>query len=192
MLIVQPDRAHFYPTKEAMTLELVVEKNSRRILGMQGVAASGDALVGKVNAVAAMLKFRPQVDDLSNLETAYSPPFSSALDILNSLGNLADNVLADENVVLGPDHFEALWTSSNGNGPLYVDCREASDANTLQEQLGEARHAHRWINIPPRAACESVSKSFRGQGPLVLVCNTGARSYEALVNPSEPGVRRRS
>ncbi len=58
-LVVQLDRAHFYPGKELLTLELVVERGTRRVLGIQGMGASGDALVGRVGAVAAMMPFSP-------------------------------------------------------------------------------------------------------------------------------------
>lgn len=175
VLLVQPDRAHFYPTKEPMTLELVFDKGNRRILGIQGFGGAGDALVGRVNAVAAMLKYRPTLEDLSNLEMAYSPPFASAMDILNSLANLADNVLAGRNVVCGPDEFVALWASGNGSGPYFLDCREEMDARLLSECFGE-----RWHNIPQGSILERHEDIPRDR-PVVVVCNTGARSYEALV-----------
>ena len=55
VIIITLDRAHFFPDKDLMTLELVVEKGTRRILGVQGIAGHGDTLVGKVNTVAVML-----------------------------------------------------------------------------------------------------------------------------------------
>ncbi len=174
VIIVQPDRAHFYPTKQAMTLELVVEMGTRRILGIQGFGSAGDAMVGRINAVAAMLKYHPSIEDLSNLEMAYSPPFSSAMDILNSLANLADNVLAGRNTVTDPEEFERLWMS-NGNAPYFLDCREELDAKAMLEQLGT-----RWHNIPQGHIRDRQGELPRDI-PLVVVCNTGARSYEALV-----------
>lgn len=181
VLLVQPDRAHFYPTKSPMTLELTVERPTRRILGIHGYGHAGDALVGRINAVAAMLKFQPVLEDLSNLEMAYSPPFSSAMDILNSLANLADNVLAGRNVVIAPDEFEPLWGGSNGSGPYFLDCREPADARQLLECLGP-----RWHNIPQGLIRERHGEIPRDR-PLVLVCNTGARSYEALVTLHDLG-----
>ena len=175
VLIVQPDRAHFYPTKEPMTLELTVERPTRRILGIHGFGGAGDAMVGRINAVAAMLKFLPTLEDLSNLEMAYSPPFSSAMDILNSLANLADNILAGRNVATSPEEFESLWSGSNGSGPFFLDCREPADAKQLLECLGT-----RWHNIPQGWIRERHEEIPRDR-MVVLVCNTGARSYEALI-----------
>ena len=53
----QLDRAHFYPEKHMMTLELVVERGTRRVLGIQGVCEDGDALKARIDAVATMLQF---------------------------------------------------------------------------------------------------------------------------------------
>lgn len=180
-LIVQPDRAHFYPTKEPMTLELTVERPTRRILGIHGFGGAGDAMVGRINAVAAMLKFLPTIEDLSNLEMAYSPPFSSAMDILNSLANLADNILAGRNVATSPDEFESLWSQGNGSGPFFLDCREPADAKQLLECLG-----NRWHNIPQGWIRERYEEIPRDR-QVVLVCNTGARSYEALITLHDLG-----
>ena len=73
--VVQFDRAHFYPEKDLMYLELVVEKRTGQVLGIQGLGNKGDGVVGRINAVAPILKYKPSTKDISNLELAYSPPF---------------------------------------------------------------------------------------------------------------------
>ncbi|NMC50782.1 MAG: FAD-dependent oxidoreductase, partial [Desulfovibrio sp.] len=87
-LVVQLDRAHFYPGKELMTLELVVERGSRRVVGIQGMGASGDALVGRIGAVAAMMPFSPTVENVRTLEYPYAPPYAAAMDVINTVGNV--------------------------------------------------------------------------------------------------------
>ena len=76
VLIVQADRAHFYPTQDLMYFQLTVDRKTRRVLGAQAVGANGDAVIGRINAIAAILPFKPTVEDVSNLEIAYSPPFA--------------------------------------------------------------------------------------------------------------------
>jgi NADPH-dependent 2,4-dienoyl-CoA reductase/sulfur reductase-like enzyme/rhodanese-related sulfurtransferase len=176
---IQLDRAHFYPTKELMTLELVVEKGTRRVLGIQGFAGSGDAMVGRVNAVAALLPHKPTVDDLSTMELAYSPPFASAMDVLNSLGNVADNVLEGRNVGILPDEFAECWESDQGEC-YFLDCREAADAGQYVERL------EKWHNIPQGKLAERIAELPRDKR-IVLVCNTGARSYEAQITLMDQG-----
>ncbi|QLA16040.1 FAD-dependent oxidoreductase [Desulfolutivibrio sulfoxidireducens] len=177
-LVVQLDRAHFYPGKELMTLELVVERGSRRVLGIQGLAASGDALVGRVGAVAAMMPFSPTVSDISNLEYPYSPPYASAMDVINTVGNVADNLLAGRNVGISPEQFAALW---EGGQCHFLDCRERSDAASLLE-----RFPGKWHNIPQGHLAGRLDEVPR-DCDVVLVCNTGARSYEAYTTLAHDG-----
>ena len=83
--VEQLDRAHFYPEKNMMSLELVVDKSDRRVLGIQGACTAGDALKARIDAVAAVLQYgKPTVEDISNLEISYAPPFASAMDVVKN------------------------------------------------------------------------------------------------------------
>ena len=173
--VTQVDRAHFYPDRALMSLELVLDRATRRVLGMQGLGVNGDALVGKVDALAAMLPHAPVCDDLSNVEMAYSPPFSAALDILNVLGNVAVNVLDGRNRGIEVDRFEELWDGRADNGVFFLDCRERDNAAEFL-----SRHPGDWHNIPQGELAGRLDELPRDR-PVVVICNTGARSYEALV-----------
>jgi NADPH-dependent 2,4-dienoyl-CoA reductase/sulfur reductase-like enzyme/rhodanese-related sulfurtransferase len=182
VVIVQFDRAHFYPIKNLMTLELVVDKTSGRVLGIQGIGPMGDATVGRINAVAAMLKYHPTVEDISNLELAYSPPFTAAMDVLNALGNTADNTLAGKNRVLDVDEFDELWKQRDKGDVLFLDCRAPADADPFAKKYPE-----HWKSIPQdelRARMAEVPRDKK----LVLICNTGVRSYEAQVALDQVGI----
>jgi NADPH-dependent 2,4-dienoyl-CoA reductase/sulfur reductase-like enzyme/rhodanese-related sulfurtransferase len=173
--VTQLDRAHFHPDRRLMSLELIVERGSGRVLGLQGLGAAGDALVGRIDTMAALLPHGPTVEDVAGLEMAYSPPFSSALDILNSLGGVAENILAGRNRGIQPDEFATLWAGRSASARLFLDCRERSDAEELL-----ARHPDHWRNIPQGELAGRLDQIPRDT-PVVLVCNTGARAYEALV-----------
>lgn len=181
VLLIQLDRAHFYPTKELMTLEMVVDKSNRRVLGVQGFGSSGDAMVGRINAVAAQLKSQPTIDDFSNMELAYSPPFAAAMDILNTLANLADNALRGINQGVGPDGFAELWTKREEDDCFFLDCREPMDAEEYME-----RNPGEWHNVPQGEIYDRLDE-IPSDKPVVVVCNTGARSYEAQIMLNEKG-----
>lgn len=183
VLLIQVDRAHFYPSKELMTLEMVVDKTNRRVLGVQGFGSSGDAMVGRINAVAALLKTNPTIDDISNMELAYSPPFAAAMDILNTLANLADNVLLGINRGVGPDGFKELWEKRGEDACFFLDCREASDAQPYME-----RNPDFWHNVPQGEIYNRLDEIPEDM-PIVLVCNTGARSYEAQIMLADKGYK---
>ncbi|PTN37215.1 FAD-dependent oxidoreductase [Desulfonatronum sp. SC1] len=179
--VSQLDRAHFHPDKGVMNLDLIVERETGRVLGMQGTADRGDALVGKVNVVAGLLPSGLKVDDLSSLEAAYSPPFSAALDILNVLGSAAENILTGRNQTIQADEFFTLWKQRDNNTHFFLDCREWSDAKK------EVRaHPEHWINIPQGELLENLNKLPRNKS-IVAICGTGARSYEALITLAREG-----
>ncbi|OIO00590.1 MAG: pyridine nucleotide-disulfide oxidoreductase [Desulfovibrionaceae bacterium CG1_02_65_16] len=178
----QVDRAHFHPDKGFMSLELIVERGAGRILGMQGVAANGDTLVGKVDVVAALLPSSPTVETLAGLELAYSPPFSAALDILNVLGGAAQNILEGRVRGVQVDEFAALWAERDKTGaPLFLDCRETADASPFM-----TKYPDDWRNIPQGELADRLAELPRDR-ELVLVCNTGARSYEAFITLAHAG-----
>lgn len=174
--ISQLDRAHFYPEKGLMYLDLVVDRNTGKVLGLQGLSKMRDAVVGRINAVAAAMPHGITVDDLQIMEFAYSPPFSSAMDVVNALGNVASNILDGMNRGLTPEEFITRWENKESGEVCFLDVRASADSGPVAERLDPAY----WKAIPqdelPRRMDEVPSDR-----KLVLVCNTGARSYEAQV-----------
>lgn len=181
--VVQFDRAHFFPEKDLMYLELVVDKSTGQVLGIQGLGNKGDGMVGRINAVASILKSKPTVSEISNLELPYSPPFSSAMDILNALGNTAENILAGNNRVIDADQFVDWWKNREDGSTICLDCRGWGNAEPFVN-----KYPDHWKSVPQdelRARFEDVPKDKK----LVLICNTGVRSYEAQLILDEIGLK---
>jgi len=181
--VAQFDRAHFYPEKDLMYLELVVEKESRRILGIQGMGSKGDGVVGRINAVASILKYGPTTRDIGNLELAYSPPFTAAMDILNALGNTADNILEGMNRVVDVEEFCEMWTERDREETFFLDCRGWGNAESFV-----AKYPLHWKSIPQDELRRRLSEVPRDKR-IVLICNTGVRSYEAQITLDQMGIR---
>ncbi|MGE4298371.1 MAG: FAD-dependent oxidoreductase [Desulfovibrionaceae bacterium] len=180
--VSQFDRAHFYPTRDLMSLEMVLERGSRRVLGVQGISGNGDALVGRIDAVAAILPHRPTVDDISNLELAYSPPFASAMDILNALANAADNTLAGRMKTIDVDAFAELFANRDAGDVVFLDCRASGNSDEFA-----AKYPDVWKPIPQDELRRRMNEVPRDK-QLVLVCNTGVRSFEAQIVLTDAGV----
>ena len=181
--VAQFDRAHFYPEKDIMYLELVVEMESRRILGIQGLGDKGDGMVGRINAVASILKSRPTTEEISNMELAYSPPFTAAMDILNALGNTADNILNGMNRVVDVEEFSDMWNEKKREETYFLDCRGWGNAEPFV-----TKYPLHWKSIPQdelRTRLAEVPKDKR----IVLICNTGVRSYEAQITLDQMGIK---
>jgi NADPH-dependent 2,4-dienoyl-CoA reductase/sulfur reductase-like enzyme/rhodanese-related sulfurtransferase len=181
--VVQFDRAHFYPEKDLMYLELVVEKSTGQVLGIQGLGNTGDGVIARVNAVAPILKHKPSTDDISNLELTYSPPFSAAMDILNALGNTAENILAGKNRVIDPDQLFDLWQQRKDGRVCFLDCRGWSNAEPFVK-----KYPNHWKSIPQDELRDRLAEVPQDK-QIVLICNTGVRSFEAQGVLDQAGVR---
>jgi NADPH-dependent 2,4-dienoyl-CoA reductase/sulfur reductase-like enzyme/rhodanese-related sulfurtransferase len=173
-LVIQADRAHFFPTQDLMYLQLVVDRKSRRLLGAHGLSHNGDALVGRINSIAAILPFKANLEDLSNLEVAYAPPFAAALDIVNAVANTAENTLDGLNRTIDVAEFEKCFLTAAAEDTLCLDVRGAANAAPYVNLFG-----HRWRNIPQETLKHRLTEIPRDKR-LLVVCNSGVRSYEAL------------
>lgn len=179
--VEQLDRAHFYPEKEMMTLEIVADKNSRRVLGLQGCCVDGDAIKARIDAVAGVLQYaKPVLEDISNLEVAYAPPFAAAMDIVNTVANVADNVISGRMPAITGSEFIELWQNRDQNNAFFIDFRPIKASGKMQSVYPE------WHAIPLESLKQSLPDIPRDR-PLVLVCNTGHRAYDALLKLKNAG-----
>ena len=171
----QLDRAHFYPEKDMMCLEIVVEKGTRRVLGMQGASVNAHGLKARIDAVAACLQYaKPTVNDISNLEVGYAPPFASAMDIVNVAGNVADNVLSGRFTPISGQEFVKLWKERANNHIFFIDARPARAGKAMEEKNPD------WHAIPLEEIEKHLDELPRDR-QIAIICNTGLRSYETLL-----------
>jgi len=173
-LVVGYDRAHFMPNKAILVLQAVVDRATRRVLGFQGAGPANDALLARVDAVAGLLRHGPTVEEIGALELAYSPPFASAMDTLNALGNVAGNLL------------DGLYRRMTVGDALDLLRDPASDAIFLDTNAPRqaapylARYPGRWVNIPYEQVPARLGELPRGR-TVVTLCDSGIRSFESQV-----------
>ncbi len=171
-IVAQDDRAHFYPTAQLMYIKLIADRKSRKILGIEAVGANGDAVKARVDALAPLIAGGVEVEDVCSLETAYAPPFASAMDIINNAGNALDNIFDKRNRPI--DVIDFLEDFSNGRTRV-LDVRNPKEASSFIKKYGD-----KWINIPQSELKSRLDEVPRDE-PLCLLCNTGPRSYEAQI-----------
>jgi len=75
-----PDRAAYHPAARKLWVKLIVERESRKIVGAQAVGY-GDASK-RVDVAAAAITAGLRVDELAQLDLAYSPPYGNLWDPL--------------------------------------------------------------------------------------------------------------
>ena len=180
--VEQLDHAHFYPEKAMMSLELVVDKAASRVLGIQGACADPDSLKARIDAVAAALQYsKPTVEDISNLEIAYAPPFASAMDVVNVVANVADNALSGRFTPVTADQFMDLWKKRSENHVFFIDSRPAAAGKATQEKHPD------WHAIPLEEIAARISEVPKDR-PVAIICNTGLRAYDSLLVLARNGV----
>jgi NADPH-dependent 2,4-dienoyl-CoA reductase/sulfur reductase-like enzyme len=74
------DRASYYPGARKVWIKLIVDRESRRLLGAHA-AGYGDA-VRRIDAAAAAIAAGMRIDEVAQLDLAYSPPYGSLWDPL--------------------------------------------------------------------------------------------------------------
>ena len=85
------NHAGYYPGAKRVSLKVVFENKTGRILGAQGVGEDG--VDKRIDVLATAIRAGLTVDELMDLELAYAPQFGSAKDPINHAGYIGNNVL---------------------------------------------------------------------------------------------------
>ncbi len=167
------DKADYYPESQNVHLKLVYDKDTTRLLGLQGYGKG--EVVKRVDVFAALLKHGGKVADLLDAEFAYAPPYAPAVDPLYSLACVARNEFLEG--------VEALPPDAAIDDCLIVDVRRSKEAS------GRPLPETNTTNVPFekfRVLCDQVPKDK----DVVCVCSKGVRSSEAVRILREKGCTR--
>ena len=149
----------------AMTLELIFEKGTYKILGAQIVGYDG--VDKRIDVIATAIRAGMTADELKDLDLAYAPPYSSAKDPVNMAGFVADNI---KNGVVKQFYYEDIPSLRERDDVILLDTR------TPFEYMRGA--ADGFINIPLddlRARLGELDKTKK----IHVMCQSGLRSYLA-------------
>ncbi len=158
VLCVMDDKAHYMPDASIFIIKLVADKASRKLLGVQVL---GKGAVDKVVDIAVVgLSMEATVDQLSNLDFAYAPPFSTAIHpfahALNILLNKMDGVM-------------------NSMTPAEFAVGAADEYTILDVTIKEGTiPGAPYVNFPKDL---SQAEKYAKDAKLLLVCNRGKRGY---------------
>ena len=155
--------AGYYPGAEGMTLKLLFDPQTGKLLGAQG--AGGAGVDKRIDVLAVAVQAGMTVFALEEMELCYAPQYGSAKDPVNMLGFVAAGLLRG-------DHPQVDWESvaASADKPLLLDVRTPSEY--------AAGHIPDAVNVPVdelRARLADVPK-----GRLVVAyCQVGQRGYLA-------------
>ena len=163
-VILSPmSHAGYYPGGKVMTMKVVFEKGTYRLLGAQIVGYEG--VDKRIDVLATAIRAGMKATELKDLDLAYAPPYSSAKDPVNMAGFMIENIA---NGVLKQWHLaDAL--PRDGSVTLL-------DTRTVGEYA--SGHIDGFLNIPVDELRERLGELDKGK-PVYVICQSGLRSYIA-------------
>ena len=157
--------ATYYPGSTNMSIKVLWDKESGRLLGAQIVGFDG--VDKRMDVLSAAMRFGAGITDLTELELSYAPPFSSAKDPVNYLGFIGDNVRSGRLQQFFWHDVDAL--PRDGSVTLL-------DVRTKTEAAADAIDG--FLNIPLDALRGHLDALPKDK-PVYVHCFSGQRSYIA-------------
>ena len=164
-VILSPmSHAGYYPGGKVMTMKVVFEKDSYRLLGAQIVGYDG--VDKRIDVLATAIHSGLKATQLKDLDLAYAPPYSSAKDPVNMAGFMIDNISKG----LKQWHYEDVDTLPRDESVTLLDTR------TVREFV--RGHIEGFTNIPVDELRDRIEEIDPGK-PVYVICQSGLRSYIA-------------
>ena len=165
-VILSPmSHAGYYPGGKVMTMKVVFEKGTYRLLGAQIVGYEG--VDKRIDVLATAIRAGMKATELKDLDLAYAPPYSSAKDPVNMAGFMIENIA---NGVLKQWHLEDVDSLPRDGSVTLLDTRTAEEFT-----LG---HIDGFLNIPVDELRERLGELDKSK-PVYIICQSGLRSYIA-------------
>ena len=165
-VILSPmSHAGYYPGGKVMTMKVVFERESFRLLGAQIIGYDG--VDKRIDVLATAIHAGMKATELKELDLAYAPPYSSAKDPVNMAGFMIDNIASG---VLKQWHMDKLDDLLQNDSVILLDTRTIGEFNR--------GHIPGFRNIPVDDLRNRIAELEPGK-PVYVICQSGLRSYIA-------------
>ncbi|MBT3201595.1 MAG: FAD-dependent oxidoreductase [Phycisphaerales bacterium] len=164
--------AGYYPGAAPLSLKLLFDPETGRILGAQGVGADG--VDKRIDVLAVAIRAGLTVEQLQDMELSYAPPFGSAKDPVNYAAFVACNVMAGDVKLC---HSADMLAPGDGQVLLDVRTRGEVDGGTISGAM----------HIPVDDLRGRLGELPAGKEFLVF-CAVGLRGYLACRILSQNGI----
>ncbi len=165
--------AGYYPGGTVMTMKVLFQPETFRLLGAQIVGYDG--VDKRIDVLATAIRAGLTGPELAELDLAYAPPYSSAKDPVNMAGYMMENLRRGLLKQFFLEDADAL--PRDGSVTLL-------DARTPQEFSGGTMEG--FVNIPLDELRDRLDEIPRGK-PVYVLCQSGLRSYLACRILSQRG-----
>lgn len=159
------NHAGYYPGGRVMTMKVLFERRTGKLLGAQIVGSDG--VDKRIDVLATAIRAGMTAADLTELDLAYAPPYSSAKDPVNMAGYMMENLLTGK---VKQFRLDELATLPRDGSVTLLDTRTTSEYSR--------GHADGFINLPLDELRDRLSELDPAK-PVYVMCQSGLRSYLA-------------
>lgn len=165
-VILSPmSHAGYYPGGKIMTMKVIFEKETYRILGAQIIGYDG--VDKRIDVLATAIRAGMKAYDLAELDLTYAPPYSSAKDPVNMAGYITENIRND---VVKQWYYEDVENLIHDGSVTLLDTRTQTEYSR--------GHIEGFVNIPVDSLREKLNELDKKK-PVYVICQSGLRSYIA-------------
>jgi len=157
--------ASYYPGASMMSVKVLWDKVTHKILGAQIVGFDG--VDKRMDVIATAIRLGAKVTDLAELELCYAPPFGSAKDPVNMVGFVAENVITGK---IGQFFWHDVEKLPRDGSVTLLDTR--TDTEVARGRIDGFMH------IPLDSLRSRIDEIPTGK-PVYVHCHSGLRSYIA-------------
>jgi NADPH-dependent 2,4-dienoyl-CoA reductase/sulfur reductase-like enzyme/rhodanese-related sulfurtransferase len=162
------DHAHYLPDARFVGLKMVADKATGRVLGVQ-VVGPGDG-AKRLDVAAAAITLGVTVEDLTQLNLGYAPPYSVAIDLLVNAAQVLQNKLTGVAQTLSP--LEVQQLTDQGEDIMLLDVR--TPAEFRRERL-----KHPKAFALPLGRLRDKAQVLPKDKLYIPYCQLSRRGYEA-------------
>lgn len=155
--------AGYFPGASQIHLVVHVDAESGRLLGAQAVGAEG--VDKRIDVLATAIRAGMAVDELIDLDLAYSPPYGQAKDAINLTGMVGENVRGGTLALWYAEELDSVLDRA-----LVLDVRREDEWLT-----GHVRDALHVPHTELRDRIDEVREAAAGR-PVRVMCASGVRS----------------
>lgn len=164
-VLFSASHASYYPGAENMTLKVLFEKETGKLLGAQITGFGG--VDKRIDVLAAAIYAGLTGEDLTELDLAYAPPYGSAKDPVNMAGYVIENIRSG---LVKQFHWDEMDALVGRQDITMLDVR--TDAEYAQGHFAGSVH------IPLDELRERMGE-LNPEKPVYVNCFSGLRSYLA-------------
>ena len=166
-VILSPmSHAGYYPGGKIMTMKVVFERGTYRLLGAQIVGYEG--VDKRIDVLATALRAGMKATELTELDLAYAPPYSSAKDPVNMAGFMIENI---RDGLVRQWYYDEVPSLKRDGSVTLLDVRTA-------EECASGGIIDGFVNIPVDELRDRIGEIPAGK-PVYIMCQSGLRSYIA-------------